>query len=41
LFRELNRRVEWIFSNNAAELQTIVRDLLKSHSSNNSELKNS
>jgi glycerophosphoryl diester phosphodiesterase len=41
LFRELNRGVEWIFSNNAAELQTIVRDLLKSHSSNNSELKNS
>lgn len=29
LFRELNRGVEWIFSNNAAELQTIVRDLLR------------
>ena len=25
LFRELNRGVEWIFSNNAAELQAIVR----------------
>jgi glycerophosphoryl diester phosphodiesterase len=25
LFREINRGVEWIFSNNAVELQTIVR----------------
>jgi glycerophosphoryl diester phosphodiesterase len=31
LFRELNRGVEWIFSNNAAELQTMVHDLLRSH----------
>jgi glycerophosphoryl diester phosphodiesterase len=28
LFRELNRGVEWIFSNNAAELQAIVRRLI-------------
>jgi glycerophosphoryl diester phosphodiesterase len=28
LFRELNRGVEWIFSNNAAELQAIVRRLV-------------
>jgi glycerophosphoryl diester phosphodiesterase len=28
LFRELNRGVEWIFSNNAAELQKIVRQLI-------------
>ena len=27
LFRELNRGVEWIFSNNAAELQEVVRQL--------------
>jgi len=31
LFRELNRGVEWIFSNNAAELQKIVHHLLRSH----------
>jgi glycerophosphoryl diester phosphodiesterase len=30
LFRELNRGVEWIFSNNAAELQAIVQQLLRS-----------
>jgi glycerophosphoryl diester phosphodiesterase len=29
LFRELNRGVEWIFSNNAAELQKIVRDAIQ------------
>ena len=29
LFREINRGVEWIFSNNAAELQTIVRRLIE------------
>jgi glycerophosphoryl diester phosphodiesterase len=28
LFREINRGVEWIFSNNAVELQTIVRRLI-------------
>ena len=28
LFRELNRDIEWIFSNNAADLQKIVQDLL-------------
>jgi glycerophosphoryl diester phosphodiesterase len=31
LFRELNRGVEWIFSNNAAKLQKIVHYLLRSH----------
>jgi glycerophosphoryl diester phosphodiesterase len=30
LFRELNRGVEWIFSNNAVELQGICNSLLKS-----------
>ena len=30
LFRELNRGVEWIFSDNAVELQKIVNHLLKS-----------
>lgn len=30
LFRELNRGIEWIFSNNAAELQSIVQQLLQS-----------
>lgn len=30
LFRELNRGVEWIFSNNAADLQKIVEHLLPS-----------
>jgi glycerophosphoryl diester phosphodiesterase len=30
LFRELNRNVEWIFSDNAAELQKIVNQLLHS-----------
>lgn len=29
LFRELNRGVEWIFSNHAAELQSIVQQLLQ------------
>lgn len=29
LFRELNRGVEWIFSNNAADLQAIITDLLE------------
>lgn len=29
LFREINRGVEWIFSNNAAELQTIIRELIE------------
>jgi glycerophosphoryl diester phosphodiesterase len=29
LFRELNRGVEWIFSNNAGELQTIVNELIR------------
>ena len=29
LFRELNRGTEWIFSNNAAELQTIINSYLK------------
>jgi glycerophosphoryl diester phosphodiesterase len=29
LFRELNRGIEWIFSNNAADLQKIVQHLLK------------
>ncbi len=28
LFREINRGAEWIFSNNAAELQAIVRQIL-------------
>ena len=28
LFREINRGVEWIFSNNAGELQAIVRQLI-------------
>jgi glycerophosphoryl diester phosphodiesterase len=28
LFREINRGVEWIFSNNAAELQAIVRQVI-------------
>lgn len=30
LFRELNRGIEWIFSNNAADLQKIVQGLLQS-----------
>lgn len=30
LFRELNRGVEWIFSNNAAELQEMVDQLIRS-----------
>ena len=30
LFRELNRGIEWIFSNNAAELQAIVQQLMQS-----------
>ncbi len=30
LFRELNRDIEWIFSNNAAEMQAIVQQLMKS-----------
>ena len=30
LFREINRGVEWIFSNNAADLQAIVRQLTES-----------
>ncbi|CAB1083023.1 hypothetical protein D1AOALGA4SA_10610 [Olavius algarvensis Delta 1 endosymbiont] len=30
LFREVNRGVEWIFSNNAAELQAMVRHLVES-----------
>jgi glycerophosphoryl diester phosphodiesterase len=30
LFRELNRGIEWIFSNNAVELQGICNSLLKS-----------
>jgi glycerophosphoryl diester phosphodiesterase len=29
LFRELNRNVEWIFSDNAVELQQIVNELLQ------------
>ncbi|MCK4988777.1 MAG: hypothetical protein KAS40_24745, partial [Desulfobacterales bacterium] len=29
LFRELNRNVEWIFSDNASELQGIVNRLLQ------------
>jgi len=29
LFRELNRGIEWIFSNNAVELQNILNSLLK------------
>ncbi|MEJ2220438.1 MAG: hypothetical protein P8X80_06455 [Desulfobacterales bacterium] len=29
LFRELNRDVEWIFSDNAVELQQIVNQLLQ------------
>ena len=29
LFRELNREVEWLFSDNAAELQNIVNRLLE------------
>ena len=29
LFRELNRNVEWVFSNNAVELQKIVNQLLQ------------
>ncbi len=29
LFRELNRGIEWIFSNNASELKTIVQQLLQ------------
>ena len=28
LFREINRGVEWIFSNNAGELQTIINGLV-------------
>jgi glycerophosphoryl diester phosphodiesterase len=31
LFRELNRGVEWIFSNNAAQLQNIVHHRLQTH----------
>jgi len=31
LFREINRGVEWIYSNNAAELQTIVNSLIESN----------
>ena len=30
LFRELNRGVEWIFSDNAVELQKMVDQLLQS-----------
>jgi glycerophosphoryl diester phosphodiesterase len=30
LFRELNRQVEWLFSNNATEIQTIRNSLLGS-----------
>jgi glycerophosphoryl diester phosphodiesterase len=30
LFRELNRGIEWLFSNNAAELQRLVNDLIGS-----------
>jgi len=30
LFRELNRKIEWIFSNNAVELQNICNSLLES-----------
>jgi hypothetical protein len=29
LFRELNRNVEWIFSDNAVELQKVVNQLLE------------
>jgi glycerophosphoryl diester phosphodiesterase len=29
LFRELNRGVEWIFSDNAVELQKVVNQLLQ------------
>jgi glycerophosphoryl diester phosphodiesterase len=36
LFRELNRGVEWIFSNNAAAMQKLVDGLLKSDRSDNS-----
>lgn len=31
LFRELNRGVEWVFSDNAVELQKIVNQLLENH----------
>ncbi len=31
LYRELNRKVEWIFSNNAAELQSLCNSFLKAH----------
>ncbi len=31
LFREINRGIEWIYSNNAAELQTIVNSLIESN----------
>jgi glycerophosphoryl diester phosphodiesterase len=30
LFRELNRGIEWLFSNNAAELQALVDSLIGS-----------
>ena len=29
LFREINRGVEWIFSNNASELQSIIRKIIE------------
>jgi hypothetical protein len=29
LFREMNRGVEWVFSDNAAEMQKIVNQLLQ------------
>ena len=35
LFREINRGVDWIFSNNAAELQTILNKLFEPNSSKN------
>jgi glycerophosphoryl diester phosphodiesterase len=35
LFRELNRGIEWLFSNNAAELQELVDGLLMSYPTGN------